>query len=565
MRTILAALILIAAPALAEERQPIAARVPAGATAYFEVDGLARRTEEFFESPLFAAIKNHPTTQKFLASPEGQKLQFGQGMLQGMIGLDVRGLLKAVGQGRIAGAFYAQQNQAVLLVEMDPKVAQRLIGAIEFATQKPRQEVLPANDQGAALYRVGKAFVCIEPGLTILATDERVARRVRAREGEMLHANPNLAHARRLVAGQPLVFGVVDLKPFQQKMQSKGKPKNFGEAILFGALPHDVSNAPWAAVGFDFRIDGRRWILRSEARVPAAEERSEGVAKAFGGTLGDLAFDLPEQTIAVARMKRNLSQLWEYQDDLIAENALPELVKFSSNFKTLTGLTFTEELLPRLGDEVTLVAVRRDWKEGAAVPEVKIPHAAMIWPVKTDERMRQSIDLAFQQVMSLIGLQQAEMSRKFMVMRETYKEIPIMTARYPAPAEGEMKGRRALPIRYNFTPAAAVVGDHYVLSTTDELLKMLIDGRAGSTAAPAGKNAGFWVAPAPGVAMLRENRSALVAQRMLKEGEDKPTAERTTDILLEFASLLTDLDFTVDEGRASLGLSARLVFEAPEK
>jgi hypothetical protein len=348
-------------------------------------------------------------------------------------------------------------------------------------------------------------------------------------------------------------------------MQSKGKPKNFGEAILFGALPHDVSNAPWAAVGFDFRIDGRRWILQSEARVPAAEERPEGVAKAFGGTLGDLAFDLPEQTIAVARMKRNLSQLWEYQDDLIAENALPELVKFSSNFKTLTGLTFTEELLPRLGDEVTLVAVRRDWKQGAAVPEVKIPHAAMIWPVKTDERMRQSIDLAFQQVMSLIGLQQAEMSRKFMVMRETYKEIPIMTARYPAPAEGEMKGRRALPIRYNFTPAAAVVGDHYVLSTTDELLKMLIDGRAGSTAAPAGKNAGFWVAPAPGVAMLKENRSALVAQRMLKEGEDKPTAERTTDILLEFASLLTDLDFTVDEGRASLGLSARLVLEAPEK
>lgn len=563
MRTTLVALILAATAAVAEERASIAARVPAGATAYFEIDGLAKRADELFASPLYRSIREHPTTKAFLASPEGQQFLFAQGMLQGMIGVDARGLLKAVGQGRIAGAVYGAPQESVLLVEMDAGLAQRMVGAFEFASGKPRQEILPADERGAALYRVGRAYVCIEPALTIVAGSEAVARRVRARDGEMLSTNPNLAHARRLVDREPLLFGVVDLAPFHEKLEQRGKPKDFGQALFLGAIPHDVRQAPWAAFALDFRVEGPRWVVRSQARVPAPEQRDEGAAKAFGGTLGELPFALPEQTIAVARMKRNLAQLWEYQDDLIAENALPQLVKFSSNFKTLTGLTLTEELLPRLGDEVTVIAVRRSWKEGEPAPEVKIPHAALLWPLETDDRMRQSMDLAFQQVLSLVGIQQAEMSRKFMVLREEYKGIPIMTAHYPAPTEGEMEGRKNLPIRYNFAPSAAVVGGHYVLASTDAMLKMLIDGREGRTAAPKAKNAGLWISPAPGVAMLQENRTALVAQRMLKEGEDRAAAERTTGILLDLAGLLKDVSFSVDESRASLGLSAQVVLEAP--
>ena len=74
---------------------------------------------------------------------------------------------------------------------------------------------------------------------------------------------------------------------------------------------------------------------------------------------------------------------------------------------------------------------------------------------------------------------------------------------------------------------------------------------------------GFWLKPRAGVGMLKANRSALVAQRMLEQGEDKQTAERTTDILLEIAALLKSASFTVDEGRASIGLTAELVLEAP--
>ena len=121
-----------------------------------------------------------------------------------------------------------------------------------------------------------------------------------------------------------------------------------------------------------------------------------------------------------------------------------------------------------------------------------------------------------------------------------------------------------MPIRYNFEPAAAVIGEQYVLASSSAVLKRLIDAREGSTKAPAGKNAGFWLNPRPAVAMLRANRPALVAQHMIKEGVDKATAEQVIGMLLDAASMLTEFSFTADESRAATGLSLHVTFTAPE-
>jgi len=572
MRPIFAALILLAVPALAQEvaqevtqeRTSIAARVPAGPTAYVEIRGLGERVDKLWSSPLADAIRAHAATKKWLDTAEGQKFLFGQGMLQGMLGADLKGLIKQVGQGEIAVAVYGRPKDALVLVEVDPKLANRIIGAIEFAGGKARTEVAPAGDEGPAIYRVGTMIVCIEPGVTYFSNNEKIVRAVRSRAGESLANNESLAQARRLVGSDAMVFGVVNIEPFRAKLAKQGKPKDFGQALFLGALPHDVRNAPYAAFGFDVRAEGRKWTIRAEGHVPTPENRAEGVQAAFGGTLKDFAFTLPKETIAVVRMKRNLRSLWEYQDDLIAEQALPSLVKFDGTFKTLTGLTFSEEVLPHLGDEVTFVAARRQWKDAATAPEVKLPHLALVWPIKTDERMRQSIDLAFQQVMSIIGLQQPEMSHKFIVMRENYKEVPIMTASNPAPSKGEMEGRRARPIRYNFSPAAAVVGDHYVIASTTAMLKSMIDGRDGVTKAPTGKNAGLWIDPRPGIAMLAANKDALIAQHMIKQGDDRATATGVINVLLEALETLSEFSLTVDESRASLGISLRAELVAPE-
>ena len=73
---------------------------------------------------------------------------FVQGMPQGMLGVDLRGLIKEIGKGEIAVAVYGQPQDALVLVELDPKLANRIVGAIEFTSQKARTEVAPASASG---------------------------------------------------------------------------------------------------------------------------------------------------------------------------------------------------------------------------------------------------------------------------------------------------------------------------------------------------------------------------------------------------------------------------------
>ena len=129
MRLLFATLVLLAVPVLAQERTSLAARAPAGATAYVEVRGLGERVDKLWASPLADSIRAHPATKKWLDSADGQKFMFGQGM-PGMLGLDLRGLIKEVGKGDIAVAVYGNPQNALVLLELDPKLANRIVGSL---------------------------------------------------------------------------------------------------------------------------------------------------------------------------------------------------------------------------------------------------------------------------------------------------------------------------------------------------------------------------------------------------------------------------------------------------
>jgi hypothetical protein len=122
-----------------------------------------------------------------------------------------------------------------------------------------------------------------------------------------------------------------------------------------------------------------------------------------------------------------------------------------------------------------------------------------------------------------------------------------------------MEGREALPARYNFTPSAAVVGDYLVIASTESMLRDLIDGREGTTAAPAHVNAGVWLEPAEIRALLAENRSALIANTMLEKGVDRAEAARRIDLALDLGQYVRSFSLTATESRATVGVALDLV------
>ncbi|MHC4732194.1 MAG: hypothetical protein ACYS6Z_16620, partial [Planctomycetota bacterium] len=61
------------------------------------------------------------------------------------------------------------------------------------------------------------------------------------------------------------------------------------------------------------------------------------------------------------------------------------------------------------------------------------------------------------------------------------------------------------------------------------------------------------------LAILKENREALIAQTMMKEGDDRPTAEKKIDFVLDLGRYVRSLALTAEQSRASLGVVLEVV------
>ncbi|MHC4339479.1 MAG: hypothetical protein ACYSX0_04590, partial [Planctomycetota bacterium] len=290
------------------------------------------------------------------------------------------------------------------------------------------------------------------------------------------------------------------------------------------------------------------------------------VEAALCGTLGPLPFQLPESTVGLVRMRRDLNALWAHKDLLIAERGIPKLVEFETNFSNLTaGMSWVEEFLPRIGDELTILATRPEFAEGAATPAVHFPQGALIWPLEKATDIATRIEVAFNSIISFVNLQAGQMGGTALLLQpETYKGTRILTARYLEPSEAEMANRKSLPPRYNLAPATAIVGKHLVIASSDTIVKRIVDHYGQPEEAPEGVNAGFWVGTRSARELLAENREPLIASTMLKEGLDRKAAEERIDLLLSMSRYLRTFELTSQESRAALGLRLKIEIASPE-
>jgi len=556
---LLTLLATLALPLRAEDHS-LASRFPDGATVYVEVTGLAGRVEQALASPLGKSVREHPAVKQFLASPQGMQLFFAQGMLQGMTGLDFVGALKAVASREVGLALYGGPAHAVVMARVDVAVVERLLAASEMALKGARTTVLPSADGLPALWQFGPAYVCLDGDLLAVTPDQLLATAIRGRTAKGLAASDLYRTARPLVDANALVFACGDLKPYAAALAAGGLPKDLGQAILLGAFSHHLPAAGWAALGFDLRAEEGGLALEAKGFLPRPPEGDEGVTAAYGGTLADLPFALPERTVGVLRMRRDLGSLWTNREALIAERGIPSLIEFETNFGNLTsGMSWVEEFLPALGGEIILVGTRRPYAAGEAAPAVRYPEGALLVPFKGNEAVRLRLEVAFHSTVGIINLQTAQMKgMPLMPAVEEYKGVKIQFARYLPPSGAEMEMQKALPARYNFAPAMAIVGDHLAIATSDRILRDLIDGLGRPTPAEPGINAGFWVHAEQSRLLLEENRESLIAQRMLEKSDTRAAAEQAVDLGLGLARYLRDFEFKVVESRSTLGVSLRV-------
>jgi hypothetical protein len=248
----------------------------------------------------------------------------------------------------------------------------------------------------------------------------------------------------------------------------------------------------------------------------------------------------PPGTIASLGLWRDWAAIWESKSDLLA----PEVVQGLAQFDTLAGQffgarEFGEDVLGAFDPHWRLVVAQQDYASLNPAPDVKHPTFAIVAELNgSQEDFAARLKVAFQSIAAISNVESAQKKGPvFELGSEEVEGVKIATTKYLVPRRSASAGEPGAT-RYNYSPSLAQVGRYVIFSSSTGLARTLVrELKAAPAAGPNPKDvaATFTVeADGPEVArLLEQNRSRMVMQTMLGQGETKPDAERRVGMILD--------------------------------
>ena len=249
-------------------------------------------------------------------------------------------------------------------------------------------------------------------------------------------------------------------------------------------------------------------------------------------------------------LTRDFASWYRNREALLDAALLPNFDKFETGLATfLSGRDFGEDVLPTLGQRLTIVTAPQSYSQLKGKPGVQLPGLGLILDLAKPAEANDLLNLVFQTVVLVSNLQAAQEGRQsFVLSSESYRDTQIAFAKYVKQPEG-----KNLPISYNFQPASARVGDRYIFATSLETCRELIDSLKSegesrpvsrSDAPPQGvRDLYFEVSPVVAADLLKLNESVLHAQS-LQQGKSAEQADQELKTLLTLLRQLTPFTFT---------------------
>jgi hypothetical protein len=265
---------------------------------------------------------------------------------------------------------------------------------------------------------------------------------------------------------------------------------------------------------------------------------------------------------------RDFATLLRERAVLFDATRLGDIAQQVAQFELLLGgLSLEEDVLPHLSPWLEVVS-RPLAFDGVPRPEMQLPAAALIVRVEGAPNLGHQLDASFQSLVAIANIERTQNGEPAMVMQLGRDGDQTWTAaRFLPPGPDE-----PVDARYNLMPAAALVGDHWILATHEELLRDLFDEvrAAGPVtgAAPAttdGARVERFALDGPQLAELaRPQLDALALANALNEGKTREQARADMEGLVwilertrargamsyEGASIVVrmELDFTTSGG-----------------
>jgi len=549
----------LAAPPVRALDEPLEAWVPDDVIGYARLSGLGEKLEQFLASNLRRELEALEPVKQGLSNP---KLQEAMGHLErfkSATGKDPVKLLQGLfGTEVLVGARLGFGGPEVLVLtrtagekELEEGI-QTIKSAIESHGAHPEYRESTHGDrkiefvQGKLAHaRLGSVW-CLSNSMSIV---ERVVDLADKKSASALKKSPIFAKAADGLLKDALL-SVVVRPQFLPNYHVPDKADNPLGSLLGGGWLAALGSSDLLAASARIADGALEVKVSSFLGEQAKDSRLwEKYAGFFPEVVPDGLRERLEKrgVLAVTEIHRNLAQWWEKREELLSTGAAGGLIEFANVMNIVfSPRGFQDEVLPDIGNTIAIVSRNQEYKNLSEAPKPAIPAFAAIFQLKNAEESTQSMQAAFNSIVAIINLDQANKKKEGMAMLpriEKVGEIEMHTVAFNTSAKSKDKAKKP-GLMQNFTPSMAVAGSRVILSSSAELTKILIeeleqlkDAKPG-----AGKAADTVSVDGPAVrSILSANREVLVAQSMMEKGKSKEQAETEIGLLLDVLKHVRDL------------------------
>lgn len=345
----------------------------------------------------------------------------------------------------------------------------------ELSRLDAKVELKETSHRGVAVLTLGKDLHAVVVGAALLVSNNAEALH-KALDlhldgpAQSLAASPKLDEARRLLPPNPLATVWLNLEPAHKAREGKevfDLPNNQPILPVFlGGWINVVARSPFVCAGLYREESG----FALAVRMPRGRDGMPAVITAHApaeGEPGALPLLEPRGVIASTSFYLDPHKFWEYRKELLSAQNMKSLEEFDkTSARLLLGRRFSD-LLKQIGTRQRYVAAVQHDSGYKRRSNQRIPSFAGVFELRDPEALGTTLNGILRAAALLANFQV-----KLQLVEEKRGDVPIVGYRFAE--DGQLKGDEEYQ-RFSYTPCFARVGNQFIVSSTLELCRELID------------------------------------------------------------------------------------------
>jgi hypothetical protein len=517
--------------------------VPAKADILLKIERPRNLIETVLSLDAFQQLQRVALVREYYDSTNARRLFQLLGYLEKRLGADRLELLdRLAGGGAVLAVQVGADPPPVLLVIQGRdakllaqflKVAEEVLNQ-ELARQESKVRLEHFSYRGAEVLHLADQLYAAQAGSALLLANKeqtlKAALDLSAGMGKSITTNPGIAAAHKLLPPRPMIWAWLNLETIREQEKVKEVVPQIELNPVLGpfvaAWIDTARRSPFLCASLSRQERG----FLATVRLPRGLDGMKEAAAVYLPRGPEAAPPLltPKDVQFTAAYYLDLGRFWKEREKLLSPEALKQLNKFEKNSGRFLGGVKLGTLLSQTGTHQRFVQVVQ---KPSTVYKRKPKQ-----PVGTFALVQEMRDPAFAKSMDTV-LRSAALFASFAtpysvkMVEEKYQGCKIVSYRFP---EDRKVPADVNDIRFNFTPSFVKVGNQFVLSSTVELARELVDvlqkeaGQKRDSAAAVRMRA-----YAPGIAAgVRAGADALVTQLVLGQALSPAEARQQVDSLV---------------------------------